>query len=135
MRLPEHHVVRPHFACSHRFVARAQRSRADDPFRFQALDRLGKILPGARDMDAICAKSGRQPGVVLNQQRTVGVPRGTKEGRDDRFRMGLGAGREADERASDRRGLERLGENLAKGVGVSGRQEGSDEIERAAGRV
>src|ERR1700722_20987901 len=41
--------------------------------------------------------------------------------------MGPGAPPEADERASGRRGL--------KGVGVSGRQEGSDEIERTAGRV
>jgi hypothetical protein len=135
MRLPEHHVVRPHFACRHRLVARAQGSRADDPFRFQALDRLDKIFPIARDMDAICAKSGRQPCLVFNQQRTVGVPGGTKQGRHDRFRMGLGAGREADERASCRRRLKRLGENLAKGVGVGGRQQGSDEIERAARRV
>ena len=135
MRLPEHHVIRPHFACSHRLVARAQRSRADDPFRFQTLDCIGKIFPNAGDMDAVRAQSCRQPGVLFNQERTVGVPGGTKEGRHDRFRMSLGAGREADERASDRRGLKRFGENLAKGVGVSGRQERSDEIERTAGRV
>ena len=133
MRLPEHHVIRPHFACSHRLIARAQRSRADDPFRFQALDRLDKILPGARDMNAVCAKAGSQPAVVLDQQRTVGGYGGSKDGRHDRFRVGLGAGREPDERASDRRRLDALGENLAKGAGVSGRQERSDEIERAAG--
>ena len=78
MRLPEHHIVRSHFACSHRVVARVHGSRADDPLRFQALDRLDKILPGARDMDAICAKSGRQPGVIFNQERTVGVLRGSE---------------------------------------------------------
>src|SRR6476469_1869842 len=48
--------------------------------------------------------------------------------------MSLGTARETNESASDRRGLERLGETLAKGVGVSGRQAGSNEIERAAGR-
>ena len=100
-RLPEHHVIRPHFACIHRLITGAQGSCPDDPFRFQALDRLDKIVAVARDMDAIRAKPGRQPGVVFNQQRTVGVPGGTKEGRDDRFRMELGAGREADERAGD----------------------------------
>src|SRR5580692_11161599 len=86
-------------------------------------------------MDAVCAKSGRQSRVVLNQQRTVGVPRGTNERRHDRFRMGLSPRRETDERAGYRRGFEGAGENPDKGVGVSDRQEGSDEIERAAGRV
>ena len=65
-------------------------------------------------MDAICPELGRQPRVLFNQQRTVGVPGGTKEGRHDRFRMRPRTGRETDERASDRRGFERASENLTK---------------------
>ena len=86
-------------------------------------------------MDAVCAESGGQPGVIFNQQRTVGVPGGTKEGRHDRFRMGLRTARQTDERASNRRGFERARENLGEGVGVGSGQKRGDEIERAAGKL
>ena len=134
-RLAKHDVVRSHLTGRHRLIAGAQGSRADDPFRLQPLDRGGKIGAGARDMDAVDAKSNSKPGVIFKQQRAVGVPRRTKQRRRDGFRMGLGTRRESDQRTSNRRGLERRGENPGEGGGVSGRETGRDEIERAlAGR-
>jgi hypothetical protein len=87
------------------------------------------------NMNAICAKSRSQPAVALDQERTVGSYGGAKDRRHDGFRIGLGHGRETDEGASDRRRSDDLGENPGEGVGVSDRQERSDEIERAAGGV
>ena len=49
------------------------------------------------------------------------------------FASALRAGRETNERAGDRGGVENLGENAGEGVGVSARQEWSDKIKRAAG--
>ena len=131
VRLPEHHVIRPNLARAHRLIACAQRSRADNPFRFQVLDRRDQIRASAADMNPIRAKSRRQSAIVLDQERTVGSHCGAKDGRHDGFRIGLRHRRETEERASDRRSLNDLGENPGEGVGAASRQERSDEIERA----
>ena len=93
-------------------------ARADDAFRLQALDRLGEIRAGARDMHAVGAETRRQAG-----RHSRSAARNRRDGRaqqrrHDRFGVGLRAGREAHERAGDRRGVENLGEKRGEGGGV-----------------
>ena len=62
-------------------------------------------------MDAVRPEPRREPRVVLEDERAIGRDGRLEERRDDRLRLALGARREPDERARDRRRGENLGES------------------------
>ena len=135
-RLAEHHIIGALFAGGHRVVAQCASAPAPtirSGFRLSSASSSASPAPATWTPSA--PEPRREPRVVLQNQRAVRRDRRLEEGRDDRLRLALGAGRKPDERARDRRGGEGLGECPDEASRVRRREARRDEVERAGGRV
>ena len=73
-------------------------------------------------MNAVRAEPRREARVMLENERAISCDRRLDEGRDDRLRLALGAWREPDKSARDRRSREHVGERPGERDRVGGRE-------------
>ena len=133
-RLAEHHVIGALLARGHRVVRFSQSRRPPRSARAsgsRAPRQAHRPRPrhARRPRRARARAAGR-----LEEQRAIGRDRRLEKRRDDRPRLALGPGREADARARDRRGGQNLGEDPRESRRVRRGKRRREEIDRAGGR-